>query len=86
MERLYPLPTNETFRAIAKYGQAELRWVQEEPANQGAWPFMGLALTEALGQPIHPVTRPASSAPATGSAHAHEREQRELVARAFSAE
>jgi 2-oxoglutarate dehydrogenase E1 component len=85
VERLYPLPTNETFRAIAKYGQAELRWVQEEPANQGAWPFMGLALTEALGQPIRPVSRPASSAPATGSAHAHDYEQRALVERAFTA-
>ncbi len=85
VERLYPLPTNETFRAIAKYGQAELRWVQEEPANQGAWPFMGLAMTEALGQPIRPVSRPASSAPATGSAQAHDREQRALVERAFSA-
>jgi 2-oxoglutarate decarboxylase len=84
VERLYPLPTNETFRAIAKYGHADLRWVQEEPANQGAWPFMGLALTEALGQVIRPITRPASSSPATGSAHAHEREQRELVERAFS--
>ena len=83
MERLYPLPTNETFHAIARYGHAELRWVQEEPANQGGWPYMGLALTQALGQPITPFTRPASSAPATGSAHAHEREQRALVEAAF---
>jgi 2-oxoglutarate dehydrogenase E1 component len=83
LERLYPLPTNETFHAIAKYGQAELRWVQEEPANQGAWPFMGLALTQALGQPITPITRPASSAPATGSHLAHEREQQALVDAAF---
>ncbi|MFL6180473.1 MAG: multifunctional oxoglutarate decarboxylase/oxoglutarate dehydrogenase thiamine pyrophosphate-binding subunit/dihydrolipoyllysine-residue succinyltransferase subunit [Actinomycetes bacterium] len=84
MERLYPLPTNETFHAIARYGQAELRWVQEEPANQGAWPFMGLALTQVLGQPVTPITRSASSAPATGSAHSHEREQRALVEAAFS--
>jgi 2-oxoglutarate dehydrogenase E1 component len=84
VERLYPLPTNETFHAIARYGQADLRWVQEEPANQGAWPFMGLALTAALGQPITPITRPASSAPATGSAHSHEREQRALVEAAFA--
>ena len=76
-------PTNETFHAIARYGHAELRWVQEEPANQGAWPFMGLALTAGLGQPLPRFTRPASSAPATGSAHAHEREQRTLVAAAF---
>ncbi len=84
VERLYPLPTNEVFSAIARYGQAELRWVQEEPANQGAWPFMGLNLAEALGQPLIPITRPASSAPATGSAQAHEREQRALVESAFA--
>ena len=45
---------------------------------------MGLALTQVLGQPVTPITRPASSAPATGSAHAHEREQQALVEAAFS--
>ncbi|MEO8329799.1 MAG: multifunctional oxoglutarate decarboxylase/oxoglutarate dehydrogenase thiamine pyrophosphate-binding subunit/dihydrolipoyllysine-residue succinyltransferase subunit, partial [Candidatus Nanopelagicales bacterium] len=84
VERLYPLATNEIFRAVARYGGVELRWVQEEPANQGAWPFMGLALVEALGQPLKRFSRAPSSAPATGSAHAHEREQRELVAAAFA--
>jgi 2-oxoglutarate decarboxylase len=84
VERLYPLATNEIFRAVASFGNAELRWVQEEPANQGAWPFMGLALVDALGQPLHRVSRPASSAAATGSAHAHELEQRALVAAAFA--
>ena len=83
VERLYPLATNEIFTSIARYGQAELRWAQDEPANQGAWPFMALNLVPALGQPITPVTRTASSAPATGSAHAHEREQRQLLAEAF---
>ncbi|HVQ88147.1 MAG TPA: multifunctional oxoglutarate decarboxylase/oxoglutarate dehydrogenase thiamine pyrophosphate-binding subunit/dihydrolipoyllysine-residue succinyltransferase subunit [Actinomycetes bacterium] len=84
VERLYPLATNEIFRAVARYGSVELRWVQEEPANQGAWPFMGLSLVEALGQPLKRISRAASSAAATGSAHAHEREQRELVAEAFA--
>ena len=84
VERLYPLATNEIFRAVARFGHAELRWVQEEPANQGPWPFMGLALVEALGQPLSRVSRPASSATATGSAHAHEHEQRTLVASAFA--
>ena len=83
VERLYPLATNEIFTAIARYGRADLRWVQDEPANQGAWPFMALNLVPALGQPITPVSRTASSAPATGSALAHEREQRQLLAEAF---
>jgi 2-oxoglutarate dehydrogenase E1 component len=83
VERLYPLATNEIFTSIARYGKADLRWVQDEPANQGAWPFMALNLVPALGQPITSVSRAASSAPATGSAHAHEREQRQLLADAF---
>jgi 2-oxoglutarate dehydrogenase E1 component len=84
VERLYPTPANEVFQAIARYGNAELRWVQDEPANQGAWPFMALNLAEALGRGIERVSRSASSAPATGSHHAHEREQAELVAAAFA--
>ncbi len=84
VERLYPLATNEIFRAVAQYGHAELRWVQEEPANQGAWPYMGLALVDALGQPLVRISRAASSATATGSFHAHEREQHELVVAAFA--
>jgi 2-oxoglutarate decarboxylase len=84
VERLYPLAANEIFAAIARYGSAELRWVQDEPANQGAYPFMALNLAPALGQPIARVSRSASSAPATGSAQAHEREQRQLMAEAFA--
>jgi multifunctional 2-oxoglutarate metabolism enzyme len=84
VERLYPTPSNEVFQAIARYGDAELRWVQDEPANQGAWPFMALNLGEALGRPLVRFSRAAGSAPATGSHQAHEREQAELVAAAFA--
>ncbi|MFZ0323902.1 MAG: multifunctional oxoglutarate decarboxylase/oxoglutarate dehydrogenase thiamine pyrophosphate-binding subunit/dihydrolipoyllysine-residue succinyltransferase subunit [Actinomycetes bacterium] len=84
VERMYPLPAQGVFHAVAKYGDAELRWVQEEPANQGAWPFMALNLAEALGHPLTRVSRAASSAPAGGSAQSHEREQRELVEAAFA--
>ena len=83
VERLYPTPANEVFQAIARYGDVELRWVQDEPANQGAWPFMALNLAEALGRPLVRFSRAAGSAPATGSAQAHEREQAELIAAAF---
>ena len=84
VERLYPLPANPVFSAIAKYGQAELRWVQEEPANQGPWPFVALNLAEALGHPLKRISRPAGSAPAVGSHVAHDREQAEIVAAAFA--
>jgi len=86
LERLYPLPVKTLPAALAAFpALEEVRWVQEEPANQGAWPFMALNLPEVIGRPLTPVTRPASSSPAVGSHHRHDDEQRGLVERAFAA-
>jgi multifunctional 2-oxoglutarate metabolism enzyme len=80
VERLYPLPAAEIAAELAKYPQdAEVVWVQEEPANMGAWPYMALHLPEATGRRIHLVSRPASSAPASGSAKAHAAEQAAII-------
>src|SRR5204862_537630 len=43
-EQLAPLSADDVTAALAPYGDAQLVWVQEEPANQGAWPFMALNL------------------------------------------
>ena len=83
MERLYPLPQRTLPEVLGRYSGAELRWVQEEPANQGAWPFMGLNLAPLIGRDVVPVTRAASSSPAVGSHHRHEEEQAALLAEAF---
>ena len=64
----------------------DVRWVQEEPANQGAWPFLALALPEML-----PTAARASSgcrggamaAPSAGSRKVHEVEQANIIDRAF---
>jgi 2-oxoglutarate dehydrogenase E1 component len=85
LERLYPLPVKTLPAALAAYpGLEEVRWVQEEPANQGAWPFMALNLVEVVGRPITRVSRNASSSPAVGSHNRHDVEQRALVAAAFA--
>jgi multifunctional 2-oxoglutarate metabolism enzyme len=86
VERPYPLPAQELLREIANYpATAELRWVQEEPANQGAWPFMALHLPGELGgRALTCVSRPASSSPAVGSAKRHEIEQHRVVEEAFA--
>jgi multifunctional 2-oxoglutarate metabolism enzyme len=85
-ERLYPLPGDEIAAEVAKYPAAdEVMWVQEEPANMGAWPYMALRLPGLLGRPIRLVSLPASSAPAGGSAKAHAEEQARLVETALSA-
>jgi 2-oxoglutarate dehydrogenase E1 component len=84
-ERLYPLPAAELLAEIGKYpAGAEVRWVQEEPANQGAWPFIALNLPAELGRTLTCVSRPASSSPAVGSAKRHEVEQHRVVEEAFA--
>jgi 2-oxoglutarate decarboxylase len=86
VERLYPLPAPEIRAVLDRYaGAQDLRWVQEEPANQGPWPFMALNLPEHLdGRQLYRVSRSASSAPAVGSVLVHEAEQKALVDQAFS--
>ncbi len=83
-ERLYPLPLTTLPEVLAPYGDAELRWVQEEPANQGAWSFMALALPEITGRPLVGTSRASSAATAVGSHHRHEIEQRAVVEQAFN--
>jgi multifunctional 2-oxoglutarate metabolism enzyme len=84
VERLYPLPIKTLPAALDSYpGLAEVHWVQEEPANQGAWPFMALNLPERIGRPLLRISRDASSSPAVGSHHRHDAEQRSIVEQAF---
>jgi multifunctional 2-oxoglutarate metabolism enzyme len=85
-ERLYPLPGAELAAAVASYPAArEVIWVQEEPANMGAWPYMAMRLPEVLDRRVGLVSLPASSAPAAGSAKAHAEEHARLVQAALSA-
>ncbi|OLT43439.1 alpha-ketoglutarate decarboxylase [Serinicoccus sp. CNJ-927] len=89
VEQLYPVPGKQLADLTSQYPEAELVWVQNEPKNQGAWPFMALNLTEALQQhgedrPLRVVSRPASASPATGSAKVHAVEQAALHDEAFS--
>jgi multifunctional 2-oxoglutarate metabolism enzyme len=80
VERLYPLPAEEIREQIARYpAGAEVAWVQEEPANMGAWPTLALHLPAVVGRPVHVVSLPPSSAPAAGSSVAHAGEHAEVV-------
>jgi 2-oxoglutarate dehydrogenase E1 component len=85
LERLYPLPHITLPPELARYKNIQrIKWVQEEPANQGAWSFMAMNLPEVIGHQLTGVTRDASSSPAVGSHHRHEVEQAALVQEAFS--
>jgi 2-oxoglutarate dehydrogenase complex dehydrogenase (E1) component-like enzyme len=85
VEQLYPLPAAEIVAELARFPQADVVWVQEEPANQGAWPFIALNLPEHLeGRPLLRASRRASASPAVGSHSVHEQQQHEIVATAFA--
>ncbi|WP_086805840.1 multifunctional oxoglutarate decarboxylase/oxoglutarate dehydrogenase thiamine pyrophosphate-binding subunit/dihydrolipoyllysine-residue succinyltransferase subunit, partial [Streptomyces murinus] len=96
IERLYPLPGAELQAEVNKYPNAEkYLWVQEEPANQGAWPFIALNLIDHLdlavgadipaGERLRRISRPHGSSPAVGSAKRHQAEQEQLVREVFEA-
>ena len=80
VERLYPLPAAEIAAELSRYpADAEIVWAQEEPANMGGWPYMGLKLPSVIGRPLGLISLPPSSAPAAGSAKAHAAEHAQLV-------
>ncbi|MDQ1738070.1 MAG: multifunctional 2-oxoglutarate metabolism enzyme [Pseudonocardiales bacterium] len=88
IEQLYPLPGEDIAAELAKCPNAQLIWAQEEPANQGGYPFIALNLPEQLAakgdtRPIYRASRKASASPAVGSASIHEAQQREVVATAL---
>ena len=85
IEQLYPTPVDEIKATYAQYPNAQLFWVQDEPANQGPWTYVGLFLPKYMnGQVATLVARPASASPATGSAKRHAVEQADLITRALA--
>ena len=92
LERLYPVPGKELAAELANYPHVEdIRFVQEEPANQGSWPFLSVHLPTAIAQELPdrkftmiPFTRKASSAPSVGIHAIHEAQQKKLVTEALA--
>jgi 2-oxoglutarate dehydrogenase E1 component len=86
LEQLYPLKREVLKAALGPYPQrTPVFWVQEEPANMGAWMYLRVQFGDRLleGFPFAGITRAASASPAAGSPRRHKQEQAELVARAF---
>jgi multifunctional 2-oxoglutarate metabolism enzyme len=85
VEQLAPIPVEEILTEVAGYPQAQLVWVQQEPANMGPWPHIALNLPQHLdGRLLHRVSRPASASTASGSSKRHEAEQHLLIDQALS--
>jgi 2-oxoglutarate dehydrogenase E1 component len=86
LEQLYPFPDKELAAEFARHGEAgDIVWVQEEPANMGALFNMLPRLQRIAGERhVMSVKRSSSASPATGSAKAHEVEQKTLLTLAFT--
>src|SRR5271165_6848054 len=86
LEQLYPFPEQEVVAEFERHGKnADIVWVQEEPANMGAMFNMLPRLKRISGdRPVLSVKRSSGASPATGSAKAHEVEQKTLLTLAFT--
>jgi 2-oxoglutarate dehydrogenase E1 component len=86
IEQLYPMPAALLEAVMKPYtDHTPALWVQEEPANMGAWRYLHEKFGKKLFDrfPFALISRNESASPATGSSHAHKQEQAHLVQRAF---
>lgn len=91
VEQVYPWPEARISTALKVHAGAKVTWVQEEPRNQGAWPFVFGTWAGGLDESgtrigfkdISYVGRPASASPAVGSEKIHKIEQKEILERAI---
>jgi 2-oxoglutarate dehydrogenase complex dehydrogenase (E1) component-like enzyme len=84
LEQYYPFPDERLNEIMKKYPGIKQRiWVQEEPANRGAWSFVGPRLEELTGSRWEYVGRKPSASPATGSHQKHEEERDALLSAAL---
>ena len=90
VELLFPLPIEQMREVANAHPQANLLWVQDEPANQGPWSHIALRTSEAHGgngfgsRILRRVSRRATASPATGNHHLHEEEAKALMFEAFT--
>ena len=84
LEQYYPFPAADLQAIAAKYPGAKFVWVQDEPENQGAWPFMVMEAQGAGLPALSVVSRPRSASPATGSSKRSQVEATLILDRALS--
>jgi 2-oxoglutarate dehydrogenase E1 component len=86
VEQLYPWPLAALIEALRPYADnTPVAWVQDEPENMGAWPFVQLRAGPRFLKrfPLYGLTRPESASPATGSHASHALEEEWLLHRAL---
>ncbi len=86
VEQLYPTPVVQILKMKAKYNKAtEFIWVQEEPENMGAWPYICRKFHNDKVINLNVISRHEGSSTATGFAKQHAAQQLHIVAKAFEA-
>jgi 2-oxoglutarate dehydrogenase E1 component len=84
VDQLYPFPETELEAILGAYGEPEVIWVQEEPANMGPLWYVLPRLERLAPNRVRSIKRSPSASPATGSAKAHALEQKALLGLAFA--
>ncbi|RZK77679.1 MAG: 2-oxoglutarate dehydrogenase E1 component, partial [Pedobacter sp.] len=83
-EQLYPTPLAQMESVYNRYKKAnEAVWVQEEPENMGAWPYLLRRLRKTSFRDIEVISRKEGSSTATGYAKQHSDQQASILSRAF---
>lgn len=80
VEQLYPFPQDQIEGIIKRYGKAQIKWVQEEPENMGAWQYIFMRMHQ---YNIMGVSRKASASPATGYKTVHDDQQLSIMQQAL---
>ncbi|RFZ90329.1 2-oxoglutarate dehydrogenase E1 component [Mucilaginibacter conchicola] len=86
VEQLYPTPVQQILKVKSKYEKAEeFIWVQEEPENMGAWPYICRKFHDDKYLNLRVISRLEGSSTATGFAKQHAAQQAHIVSKAFEA-
>ena len=88
VEQLHPFPAEELVELFKRYPYArDIRWVQEEPANMGAWRHIRHELEAVLpeGATLGMIARDDAPTPATGYYQLHVEQEKALLDRSFRA-
>jgi 2-oxoglutarate dehydrogenase E1 component len=84
VEQLYPTPLAQMETIYKRYKNAkDAVWVQEEPENMGAWPYLLRKFRKTSFSQMDVISRKESSSTATGYAKQHANQQAYIVATAF---
>ena len=87
IEELYPFPEKQLIEELKRYENlTEIRWVQEEPKNMGAYAYIAMNILPLIpkGISFDYIGRPAMAAPSEGLPAVHKAEQARIVSDALT--